>query len=344
MKKAVLLYVAICHFNFTFAQYNVFKLDAFGLARSNQRILRASMERSFGKYFSGILYYEYGRFRYSYIETNTWSLLPKTTEVTKGWGIMPEIRFYPKFYSKQMWPTPLGFFVGLHYRYRSFVEEYNGVNNLNSLAQVSIKTPAKAYNVGVDIGCKLSASYLIIEGLIGFGMSGGTWQTPNERDKIKLATDLDDISNSARVEISVGLVFPKLKKNVLLPDNIPAEISRDSLKSDYATVIMYRPSKFLLFAFDYDVYMGDSLIAEVSNGSYHIFETKKTGRVSLWAKTEDKISLELNLEKGKTYFLRCGVTFGILMAQPTFEIVDADVGRAETEDIKWQTRGKKNDQ
>ncbi|HNW89986.1 MAG TPA: hypothetical protein PKN48_10005 [Bacteroidales bacterium] len=101
-----------------------------------------------------------------------------------------------------------------------------------------------------------------------------------------------------------------------------------------ATVIIYRknsPSGLTVF---YDVYADTKYITKVANNTY--FATKvDPGLVSFNAMTEPpKVTASMNLEPGKTYYLKCGVSTGMWVGRPTLEFVSENTGISETAKMK----------
>jgi hypothetical protein len=52
----------------------------------------------------------------------------------------------------------------------------------------------------------------------------------------------------------------------------------------------------------------------------------KTGNVKLWAKNELGAAINLSIQPGQTYYLRCGLQHGELRLQPFMELMDNTAG------------------
>ena len=61
---------------------------------------------------------------------------------------------------------------------------------------------------------------------------------------------------------------------------------------------------------------------------------KKDGLNTLWAKTEAKSQVPIDIKLGKTYYLRCGIAMGAFVGQPKLELVDSKAGKPEFESFK----------
>ena len=102
------------------------------------------------------------------------------------------------------------------------------------------------------------------------------------------------------------------------------------LDVDYAILNVYRyGGRGSLMS--YDLYLGDSILCRVRNNFKTTLRIKKDGLNSLWAKTEKKAEVSIDVEIGKTYYLRCGVSIGVLVGRPQLELIDGKTGKTEFE-------------
>lgn len=105
------------------------------------------------------------------------------------------------------------------------------------------------------------------------------------------------------------------------------------LDVDYAILNVYRYSGAGALV-SYNLYLGDSVICRVKNNFKTTLHIKKDGLNSLWAKTEAKSEVPIDVKMGKTYYLRCGITMGAFVGHPKLELIDSKTGKAEFESIK----------
>jgi len=96
--------------------------------------------------------------------------------------------------------------------------------------------------------------------------------------------------------------------------------------ADQGLVYFYRPSSFFGAAISYDVKRGFETAGAIRNGTY-FFTYTPPGPQVFWAKTEAKKEVLLNIEPGETYYVRCGVGFGIFVGRPKFKIVHGMTGK-----------------
>ncbi len=106
---------------------------------------------------------------------------------------------------------------------------------------------------------------------------------------------------------------------------------------DYALLHVYRYGGAGA-AVGYDLYLGDSVICRVRNNSRQSIRINKDGLNTLWAKTESKVEVPINVQFGNEYYLRCGMTIGAFIGRPVMQLVDSSTGKAEFESIKSKTK------
>ena len=105
------------------------------------------------------------------------------------------------------------------------------------------------------------------------------------------------------------------------------------MDTDYALFYIYRPSGSG-FLVSYDMYLGDSLIWRAKNNSKAKLRIYKDGLNKLWASTETKTEVPIDVQMGGVYYIRCGIKMGAFVGRPSIQIVDRTVGRAEFMAVK----------
>lgn len=108
------------------------------------------------------------------------------------------------------------------------------------------------------------------------------------------------------------------------------EAEQETLDVDYAILNVYRYSG-IGSMISYNLNLGDSIICRVKNNYKTTIHVKKEGLNSLWARTESKSEQPIDLEYGKTYYLRCSVVMGAFVGRPKIEIVNWKTGKSEFE-------------
>ncbi len=115
------------------------------------------------------------------------------------------------------------------------------------------------------------------------------------------------------------------------PQTFIADNSEEELLDiDYAIINVYRYSGAGALV-NYDLHLGDSVLCRVKNNFKTTVHTKLEGLNSIWAKTEAKAEIPVDIKYGKVYYIRCGIGMGFFVGQPTLELVDSKIGKAEFE-------------
>jgi hypothetical protein len=102
---------------------------------------------------------------------------------------------------------------------------------------------------------------------------------------------------------------------------------------NYAKIYIYRPSGTGSLV-GYDVYLGDSVIWRAKSNSKQEIVIRKKGLNTLWAKTESKLEIPIDVEFGREYYLRCSMGMGIMVGRPQLQLIDRIQGRVEYNSIK----------
>jgi hypothetical protein len=118
-------------------------------------------------------------------------------------------------------------------------------------------------------------------------------------------------------------------------DNLPVNAPVDStlINADYAVMHFYRHSGVGAII-NYDLHLGDTILCRGRNKWKKTIKIKKDGLNTIWAKTESKAELPINIKMGHEYYIRCSVTMGMFVGHPKLELVDSQTGRLEFESIK----------
>lgn len=135
-----------------------------------------------------------------------------------------------------------------------------------------------------------------------------------------------------KLPTAMGSTCHRIKATILItnPDSaFIAGMNTSSIEGEnYALLYVYRfpgPGSLL----NYDLHLGDSVICRIRNNFSDTIPIYKEGLNSLWAETETRTEIPVDIEFGKEYYVRCGVSFGILVGNPTIELVSPSIGKGE---------------
>ncbi|MGY5351819.1 hypothetical protein ACXGQW_04530 [Wenyingzhuangia sp. IMCC45533] len=103
--------------------------------------------------------------------------------------------------------------------------------------------------------------------------------------------------------------------------------------ADYALLHVYR-YKGIGPLVSYNLKLGDTTLCRVKNNFKETIKIRKEGLNTIWAKTESKTELPIDVEFGKHYYLRCSVDIGFFVGKPSMEFVDFKTGKDEFESFE----------
>ena len=84
----------------------------------------------------------------------------------------------------------------------------------------------------------------------------------------------------------------------------------------YSLLYVCRPSHTAGWIMPYTLRQGDSAVCRVKNGGKCVVQLYGRDRVTFWARTETRASLDLDVRPGHVYLLSCMLTTGIVVARP----------------------------
>ena len=102
---------------------------------------------------------------------------------------------------------------------------------------------------------------------------------------------------------------------------------------DFATLNVFRHQGYGSLV-KYNLHFNDSILCKVSNNFKTTVKLNKEGLNTLWAKTESRSEITINVINGKTYYLRCSIGVGASVGRQKLELVDSKIGRMEFESIR----------
>lgn len=115
---------------------------------------------------------------------------------------------------------------------------------------------------------------------------------------------------------------------VLEDEDIPVDSS-----ANYSTLYLYRVGDFVGSAIGYNVYLDDSVICRITNNSKFEIKIYKPGTHKVWAKTEAKAIVPLEIKPGRSYYIKCGIQTGFWVGQPQMNLVYPTHGKEEYESM-----------
>lgn len=129
---------------------------------------------------------------------------------------------------------------------------------------------------------------------------------------------------------ATGLAACSPKLAPLSPDNDSAALPAGT---PYALLHFYRPNKMSGFLVGYAVHVGDSVRYRARNGSRGDVRYRGAGLVTVWAKTEAREEIAVEVRPGREYYVRCTIGVGAIVGRPRLEQVPVEQGRAESSNL-----------
>mgnify|MGYP001592743864 FL=1 len=114
----------------------------------------------------------------------------------------------------------------------------------------------------------------------------------------------------------------------------------DTIPDGTGLVYIYRSSSIVGCGVSYDVKVGETPVTTLYNGGYYPY-FPKPGEVELWAKTESKSSVTLDIKPSQTYYIKGTVGVGLLVGRPHLMVVAPDVAEKEITKCKLIPEKKK---
>lgn len=107
----------------------------------------------------------------------------------------------------------------------------------------------------------------------------------------------------------------------------------DQIPDGVGLVYIYRPNSFVGGGVSYDVRVGNTVITTLYKGGYFPYFAKP-GELELWAKTEAKSAVTLDVRAGKIYYVKGTVGVGFIVGRPHLMVVPESVGETEIAECK----------
>jgi hypothetical protein len=141
------------------------------------------------------------------------------------------------------------------------------------------------------------------------------------------------------IGLALALAAPVLltdcgsKRAPMYSDTVETESPEFQLTDDCALLHIYRNSSMVGMIVSYHIHLDDEPLFRVKNKSKTTVMVTEEGMGILWAKTESKTELPIDIQFGHEYYIRCGVGMGAFVGRPTIELVNNRMGKFEFDKI-----------
>lgn len=145
-----------------------------------------------------------------------------------------------------------------------------------------------------------------------------------------------DVKNSS-YRIKANILYLKGIKNVIdklnaIQDSITK--SKFPANPNYALLYIYRLEAQDGYIRGFNIHNKDSVICKINNNSKYAIKLYKSGKTIVWAQTETKDSVSIDVKFGEEYFLKCTLKMGVVIGRPDMELISKEQGRFEYESMK----------
>jgi hypothetical protein len=113
----------------------------------------------------------------------------------------------------------------------------------------------------------------------------------------------------------------------------PAFQKVDKIPEGVGLIYIYRESEFIGGGVNYDVKVGETVITTLHNGGYYPYFAKP-GEVELWARTETKSAVTVDVKAGEVYYVKGEVGVGFFVGRPHLRVVPREKGEKEIAECK----------
>lgn len=91
----------------------------------------------------------------------------------------------------------------------------------------------------------------------------------------------------------------------------------------------YRPFKLMGAAIKYDVYVNDTKAGRLRvRGAFKV-PIIQLGKTELWAKTEITKGIVIDVQPHQSYYIKCGMSWGLFVGHPKLKQIHPSVGEWE---------------
>jgi len=131
------------------------------------------------------------------------------------------------------------------------------------------------------------------------------------------------------------------KMIVVQKDTVPAKLVSDT--ANYALLYVYRQKSFSGSMISYDLRLTNALFPEnvlgsVKNNSKFVVKLYQVGKSEIWARTESKRSVFIDVKFGQKYYLKCGISMGIMVGRPDLNLIYPEQGVLDYENVKGKAK------
>jgi len=105
--------------------------------------------------------------------------------------------------------------------------------------------------------------------------------------------------------------------------------SEYQLTNDCALLHLYRPATKVGVAVSYDLHLDNEVVFRAKYKTKTTIRLTSEGQKMLWAMTESKTELPVDIRLGQEYFVSCDIGIGAFVGRPRLRLMDNKLGKTQ---------------
>ena len=208
-------------------------------------------------------------------------------------------------------------------------------NKLDSILVIPIKMqlPENAKKIGsIKVGNNSTAAHCDYEAVLQNAKMEAMALGGN---LIKITHLIPPVFISKCYKIKADVYYSKSLDSFIAKREAKKNEKIEPINSSTAILYLYRLKDTIAFGIGYSIHLNnDSVIAQVRSKSFDSVLLYTPGLNKIWAKTENKVTLNINTKPGEKYYVRCGLIKGEIRMLPVLELVDEKTGAMQLSQLK----------
>ena len=107
------------------------------------------------------------------------------------------------------------------------------------------------------------------------------------------------------------------------------QVSEHQLTNDCALLHLYRPATKVGVLVSYDLYLDKDVVFRAKYKTKTTIRLTSEGQKMLWAMTESKTELPVDIRLGQEYFVSCDIGIGAFVGRPRLRLMDNKLGKTQ---------------
>lgn len=123
-------------------------------------------------------------------------------------------------------------------------------------------------------------------------------------------------------------------KSAGITGDVSMQPAVSNVPQDVALLHLYRPATKVGVLVSYDLHLDDAVVFHAKYKTKTTVRLTSEGLKTLWAMTETKTTLPLDIRLGQEYYVRCDIGMGAFVGRPRLKLFDNAEGKRQFDKIK----------